>query len=544
MLTLTFLAIAVLALLAHRSGGRSGPDRERLATLLDSGAIVALVFAVTFVVLWYSWAAVNPVPVVHDEMAYVLQSQIFARGAWSLPSPPLPLFWEQPHVLVEPSLTSKYFPGHSLVMTPGALLGWPALMPLLLQSSIATFLYVLARRIANGGVALLAWVAWLFSPMVLYFGAAFYSEGTTTACWLAGWYALLEWRRTRSAGWLLAVAAFTGWDAITRPLTGLAYAIPVAVIVLRDVVTLRAWRQLAMAFAVGTAVVGILPLWSAKTTGNWRLTPQTLYTREYMPYDVPGFGIDSTAPTHSITPELVQLNNVYSAYHRTHTPAHLPRELYDRLRDLGISAWDSWSGILGIFALLGLLALGAESAFALASCVVLILAYLLYATPPQWTLYYYETVPTLAFLSATGMAWAASQLGRPRGAPNAAALGWHSPRWTRALAATAGVLVLPGLLAMQTLHRQHISDRRAVAQFAGLMSSIHDPKAILFVRYSGMHNPHVAFVRNSANLERERVWVVYDRGEVENARLLSLAPGRKAYLFDEQHGQTFVYDPP
>lgn len=543
MITLTLAAIVALALVAHLSG-RGAPSGEGWATrALASRGVVAFVFAATFAVLWYSWAAWNPPPVVHDEMAYVLQAQIFARGVWALPSPPLPAFWEQPHVLVEPVLTSKYFPGHSLLMTPGVLLGWPALVPLLEQSTIGALLFVLARRIGGGGIGLLAWSIWLFTPMVLYFGAAYYSESTTAMCWLAGWYALLRWRDTRNVRWLAAVALFTGWDAITRPLTGVAYAIPIAVVVLRDVVRMRAWRQLGIAFATGTAVVALLAVWSANTTGNWRLTPQTLYTRMYMPYDVPGFGMDSTPPTRQLTPELVQLNHVYGSFHVTHRPSRLPGEILARVRSLGVSTWGTTAGILGLFALLGLFTLTRESAFALASCATLIAAYLLYATPPQWTLYYYETVATLAYFTAAGLAWAASMIGRPRGVAQSPAFHWRSPRWLRALACGGALLAVPGFVALRTIHGQHISDRQFLSQFGALLASIRDDKAVMFVRHSRMHNPHRALVRNVADPERERVWVVYDRGEVENARLMALTPARKAYLFDEDAGRTYVYEP-
>src|SRR6202022_90681 len=97
MITLTFVAILVVALVAHYSGRSVASEPSGLARVLESRGIVVIVFVATFVVLWYSWAAWNPIPIVHDELAYVLQAQIFARGRWALPSPPFPLFWEQPH---------------------------------------------------------------------------------------------------------------------------------------------------------------------------------------------------------------------------------------------------------------------------------------------------------------------------------------------------------------------------------------------------------------------------------------------------------------
>lgn len=102
---------------------------------------------------------------------------------------------------------------------------------------------------------------------------------------------------------------------------------------------------------------------------------------------------------------------------------------------------------------------------------------------------------------------------------------------------------LPGIVALRIIRGQHVSDRKVLARFDKLLKSIPDPKAIVFVRYAATHNPHVTFVRNVANPETQRIWVVYDRGEAENARLLASVPERTAYLFDESHGRTYVYDP-
>ncbi len=543
MLTLAFIAILAVALLAPLSGRPASDERGALARALESRAVVSFVFLATYFLIWYVWAAWNPIPVVHDELAYVLQSQIFARGKWALPSPPIPAFWEQPHVLVEPTLASKYFPGHSLVMSLGALIGWPPLIPLVLQATIGALLFALARKVSSGAVGFLAWIIWLFAPITLYFGASFYSEATTTVCWLAGWYALVQWRSTRALRWLLMVAFFTGWCAITRPLTGVAYAIPLGIVVLRDVVSGRRWRDLALAVAMGVAVLGILPIWSAHATGDWRLTPQTLYTRMYMPYDIPGFGMDSTPPTRRITPDLARLNEAYSSVHVNHLPSRLPRTLAVRARYLSVSIWGVTSGVLGIFALLGLFSLTATTAFAVGGAAFLFLTYLVYATPPQWTLYYYESIPAWAYLTAAGMAWAAAQAGRPRATPLSATFSWRSPRWSRPLVIGAIVLAVAGMGAVKLMRGEHKEDRTKLARFSALLASIHDPKAVVFVRYSPAHDAHAAFVRNVPDLEEEQIWVVYDRGDVENARLLAHAPGRKAYLFDEHQRRIYIYDP-
>lgn len=536
-------ALLVLAALAHRVGARPVAEHDRITRALESRGILAVVFATTFIALWCSWAALMPPPVVHDEMSYVLQSQIFASGRWALPPQPIPAFWEQPHVLVEPVVASKYFPGHSIVLTIGTLLGWPALMPLVLQSVAGVLLYLLVRRVANPALAFVTWVVWLTTPMVLHFGATYFSESTTTVCWLGGWYALLEWRTSRQRKWLLAVAFFTAWCFLTRPLTGLAYVIPIGVVVLRDVIRGRHWRDLGMGLAAGAAVLAILPLWSAMTTGDWSTTPLLLYTRQYMPYDVPGFGVITTPPALEVSQQLANLNDAYRKWHVNHFPSTMLSTLVYRVRPLAESIWGLSRGAMIAFALLGLLALNAKTAFAVGSSVLLLLVYLVFATPSQWTLYYYESVPAYAFLTALGLAWAASMIGRPRGTAPAPAFTWRSARWTMPLVASTLVLAVPGLIAIQKLRREHVKIRADQTRFAEMRESIPDRKAVLFVHYKPAHNPNISFVQNVVDPAAERVWVVFDRGPAENARLMAQDPERVAYIYDENQDATFRYDP-
>ena len=83
--------------------------------------------------------------------------------------------------------------------------------------------------------------------------------------------------------------------------------------------------------------------------------------------------------------------------------------------------------------------------------------------------------------------------------------------------AGALVIALAGVGAVKLMRSQHRDDRRSWLRFHALLGTIHDERAIMFVRYSPMHDSHVALVRNVANLDEEQVWVVYDRGDAENA---------------------------
>jgi len=171
------------------------------------------------------------------------------------------------------------------------------------------------------------------------------------------------------------------------------------------------------------------------------------------------------------------------------------------------------------------------------------LAYLLYATPAHWSLYYYESVPAFAYLTAAGLAWAAAMIGRPAGTAMSRVFHWRSPRWNRALGAGALALVVPGVVALGMMRVQHGADRLYLVRFDNLIKSIHDRRAVVFVRYAPTHNANTTFVRNVASPSDERVWVLYDRDDAENAGLLALAPGRVGYLLDEQNGRIYSYEP-
>lgn len=540
MLTLTLLVLLSIALGALVTGRRPDDAGGAVARWLDSRSIVGLVFAVTAGVLLFAWAGMWRWPNVHDEAAYAFQAQVFATGRWALPSPAMPLFHEQPYFLVEPVLASKYFPGHSLLLVPGALVGWLPLMPLVLQGIAGCLVFVLVRRVANGALALFTWSFWLTTPIVLHFGPTYFSQATTIVCWLAGWYALLEWHRTRRLAWLLGVALATGWCVITRPLTGLAYAIPVGLVVCTAVVRERRWRDLGLALAAGMLVLAIIPLWSARTTGDWRVTPLERYTRDYMPYDLPGFGLDSTPPARGLNPQFVNLNHVFRQWHPGHTPANLPGILLERAQYLSWYVWGWSRGLLALFAIVGLVTLRGPALFAVASSVFLLLVYLSFGTPPTWALYYYESVPAYAYLTAAGIAWAAALVGGGRRAEPRA--GWASRRWTLALVAGVLVFLYPRYLMVRMVSYQRPKPMANYLNFERARQSI-PGRALLFVRYAPWHTPHETFVRNVVDPARERVITVHDRGDAENARLAASMPDRTPWMLDEARGARYPYRP-
>ena len=56
---------------------------------------------------------------------------------------------------------------------------------------------------------------------------------------------------------------------------------------------------------------------------------------------------------------------------------------------------------------------------------------------------------------------------------------------------------------------------------------------MVFVRYALGHRMHRSLIRNPADYASAPIWTAYDRGD-DNARLMAVAAGRTAYVYDER----------
>lgn len=521
---------------------------ERIAfceRMLNGRAPVVFAAILSGMVTWYVWGSLNDVPNIHDEASYLLQAKLFASGHWTRPAAPIPAFFEQFHIFVDPVIASKYPPGHSLLLVPGVWLGMPGLVPMLLVAASGALVFALARRLTNPWVAILTFFIWSLGTTELRFHSGYLSENTTGLCWLLGFWALLEFRERREAKWVAVLAACVAWGAITRPLTMVAYAIPVGIVVLWIVRQHRAWRTMVPALVVGAAIVGIVLVSNAKVTGNWRTMPWNLWSEEYMPWDVPGFGLDSAPPKRALPPDMVAFTAQFAEYHRSHTMDNLPRESWDRVSEIAKASLGSWRRpdvrtLLAPFALFGLVLLVwgrpvREGPVALACALALVVSYLSYAHPANWTLYYLECSWLVPFAASLGLWSVITWVARRRWSDNAAMVRGRSPAAAIVSAGMIAALVLyAGPRAASAKDYESMSHRTLRGWRAFLDRQIPaSQRAIVFIRYTPQHYVHESLIANDPDLAHAHVWLVYDRG-AENARLAALAPDRATYLFDEK----------
>jgi hypothetical protein len=552
-----FLAPVVVAAVAVRYEHRPVVVRpSKLAdAVLASRWLPPVCGLMSALIMAWMWSGSHFIPNIADESAYVLQAEIFAKGAWSLPARPLPEFFDQMHVFVTPFVASKYFPGQSLLLVPGFLVGFRPLIPLLLIFGSGLLMVALTRRIANGWTALLVWAIWIMGRGNLHFLPSYFSETTTVFLWLLGWWALNDWYIRPRRRTLILLGACIAWALITRPLTGLVFAVPAV-----SVAVWLAWRrgllaQVGHALLVGGAVLCIVPVWSKFTTGKWSETPQSLYTRTYLPWDRIGFGLDSSPPLRALPPNQTREIEMFMAVHRNHTVGRLPFTAKVRLMALRDDVFPTWRAGLVWFFVLGLLSMTPVIAVGAITTLLLFVAYLFYAHPNDWTVYYLEALPVVALITVLGFVLAMNWLRRniERGdEPTHAPVGTQTEKAVRAEGEHGGagslvgivltIALLAGSLPVVRLER-FLHDRGAAVRLGlwDVRARLPTPRNLLFVR-DERKSARTMVTNDADDPAQARTWLVNDLGS-ENVRLQELVPDRAAYLIDLK-AKTLILLPP
>jgi hypothetical protein len=499
----------------------AAPDAPAAGSLGRQTLVIGVVSGLFY---WWMWGALRPLPAIHDEAAYLLQARIFAAGHWTGPARPLPEFFDQFYVLVTPVLAARYPPGHSLLLALGALIGAPALVPLVLSAVTGALLFATAARLAGPRTAAIAWLMWLMAPINLVYRATYLSNVTTSATWMLGWWALLRWSQGGGRRWAVTLAVCAAWCIITRPLTGAVFVASLALPVWRIARRAVGWRDLTAAGAAGLLVVALLPIANRRTTGNWRELAWTTYSRQYMPYDRLGFGLDSTPPTRPINAELADYNRWAKHFRQEHVPAALPRIAAGRTARLATGMWGVWFVVWLPVAAIGALRMRQVTRVGLPAVALLLLGHLLYAYPTHWNVYYLETLPVLAGLSASGVEGLIHPPARVPGSLRRLARGLILTLLGLWFVWSVGVAVDSRARSIR-IHRPFVALARA-------LDGLSDQRAVVFVHYGRRHSALWSLVTNEPDLRSARVWLVHDRG-AENARLIALASGRRPYLYDE-----------
>ena len=246
------------------------------------------------------------------------------------------------------------------------------------------------------------------------------------------------------------------------------------------------------------------------------------YSRQYMPYDHLGFGFDSTPPLRPPNAEMVKYNAWATRSRRSHTIAALPKTARERTWAIVKGTLGKRAVLLLPLALVGALVSPSATLVGLAAAVLLVLTHLAYGYPLNWTPYYLEVVPVLAFLTAVGFVRLVVETGALVKLPRPGRMAVAACLW-----AGFAVWLISAAGRLPAARRRVIRAHAAFVNFGTQLSRIHADRAIVFVRYSPYHSTFRSLVANEPDLARARLWLVHDRGP-DNARLLELAPERRS----------------
>jgi hypothetical protein len=216
-------ARSVLSRLLDRLRSPAPAERARIAVLV---AVVAGVYLAG--TAYYHGRELYPR--LHDECSYEIGAHMLAQGRLWMPQHPLADFFESFHLLVKPVYCSIYFPGTALLNAPGVWLGLPTwIFPTLLAALAVALAYRVSAELIDGITGLLVALLMIATPQFRIMSTMVLSQVPAMVMGLLMVWAWLRWRQQMRPLWALAIGAFAGWAAITRPVDAIAFALPVGI---------------------------------------------------------------------------------------------------------------------------------------------------------------------------------------------------------------------------------------------------------------------------------------------------------------------------
>jgi hypothetical protein len=332
-----------------RRGGRRRWTAARAAALCGLVGLAGCALAT----LWIGW----PLPGAHDEFAYLLHADTFARGRLTNPAHPFWPHFENLYILQQPTYTAKYHPAQGLVLATGQLVGHPAVGVWL---SCAAMGAALAWMLAGWTSPRWALVGGLLAMLRLavgsYWGHSYWGGAVAATGGALVFGALGRLRRGPRLGPALALAAGLALLALSRPFEGALVALPVAA-----ALAVLAWRgrrlgpwlrRVALPVALALAA---LAAWAGyynwRTTGDPAEHPYVLHERLYEP--APFFVWQRERPMPAYRHQILHDHYLGSLEH--YRAQRNPRGYLRKL--VGFSLPYLWSFFLGGLLTLPLLAL-------------------------------------------------------------------------------------------------------------------------------------------------------------------------------------------
>lgn len=253
-----------------------------------------------------------PPPAIHDEFAYLLQADTFARGRVTNPPPAHREFFESMHILTTPTYTAKFPPGQALTLAAGMRFGSPrvgVIVTIALACAAVAWMLRAAMPWRWAGVGgLLA----ATHPLVLSWSQSYWGGGVAMLGGALAGGAALRLAKAPSiiGGIIFAVGA--AMLANSRPFEGLILLTVLFAWVMyqaerREHWSALLWRSAPPILLLGIATLAAMAGYNHRVTGNALRLPYAEYARQYMtaplfwwqqPTSAPLYGNDAMAKFH------------------------------------------------------------------------------------------------------------------------------------------------------------------------------------------------------------------------------------------------------
>jgi hypothetical protein len=474
-------------------------------------------------------------PAYHDEYSYRLQSETFLAGRTSFPSfEPHPELFDQMHVLNEGRMASRYFPGVGVWLLPGTAIGNPWLMQHIAHALAAWLVFWIGCELSSLRTGLIAGLLLALSPGVLLFSNLLLSHHATLVGLFVFLYAYLRMLRTPRFSWALIAGWGLTFAMLCRPMTAAGFALPMGVWAMRTF-----GRRLLQgdtrreAVAVMTCLggpiligLGVMLWYNQQITGDWRVTPYSLYTETYTPRHVYGFH-NAVRGEQRLGPKV--LDN-YDRWAENLTPVLAVRNVGERLLRSG-----DWT--LGIVPIaLGVLGLFFGSRFGVRWWLIISSIISLHAVHvPYWFAgimgwhYVFETAPLWLLLASEGFRrWSEYGLRRgPRGL-----------RWCIAgilfTALAVNIITIPPLWPAQlAVGVEEIAFARTrYYAFEHQVEELRAGKPAVVLIIPDPADRSMDYVTNHAGLDGDVLRVRWNPEQISIDGMEELFPGRIVIVFD------------
>jgi hypothetical protein len=469
-----------------------------------------------------------PIPGIHDEFSYLLMSDTFAHGRLTNPTHPMWVSFETMHVNWIPTYSSMYPPAQGLVMAIGQLLGHPWIGVLLSNAAMCALVvwmlqaWIPPRWAFLGGVIVALQLSFATYWMNSYWGGAIAAVGGALV-----FGALGRIRRTARLRDALLLGLGIAILANSRPYEGFLFCIPSAAYFLwwmigkiKTRIELRARiRRVSLPLLGSMLLLGMfMAIYNWRLTGNPLLLPHVLNTETHV-----------TAPLflwqHAKPPlhfQNVQFEKMYNGWERTYY-----QTTWEDARRITLEKLDLLSGLFFWRAELLLLPfvffLFRDRKMRLPLATLLLVTLGIFVVVWGEPHYAAPLVGVLAMLLVQTMRH----------------MNTMEVKGRRLGAMMVRVIVV--ILLVQTAGRalNHECDQlemycRGNTQRADVANQLGNMpgKHLVIVRYGKVHNPHIDWVYNGAEIDSAKILWARDIDALQTEKLFAYFRDRQIWLVE------------